>query len=171
MVDKQPCLCMPSCTKELGQVQRQCHHKRVQAALGHASDSSDAGTSSDLEELPTDGHCASDPAQFYQDDSFPAQDLYDDDVDHPIALNNEPANDDWSGGSSCSDSEQESEGLVPPLIESEDENDAEEEEEVEDEITDENLMQVLEERFGNDWRQQLNILRKCHTIQDNLMSH
>ena len=105
----------------------------MQASLGHSSDSSDARTSSDLEELPAERHCASDPAQFYQDDGFPAHDLYDDDVDHTIALNNEPENDDWSGGSNCSDSEQESEGLVPPL-ESEDENDAKEEEEVEDEI-------------------------------------
>ena len=97
MADKQPCLCIPSCTKELGQVQCQCHHKQVQAVLGCASDSSDARTSSDPEELPTDRHCVSNPVQFYQDDSFPAQDLYDDDVDHTTALNNELANDDWSG--------------------------------------------------------------------------
>jgi hypothetical protein len=65
MADKEPCLCVPSCTKELGRVQRRRHQKRVQAALGHASDSSDAGSPSsanrDLGALPADTHIDSVP--------------------------------------------------------------------------------------------------------------
>ncbi|KAF8518574.1 hypothetical protein JB92DRAFT_2081950 [Gautieria morchelliformis] len=33
MAGKEPCLCVPSCTKALGRVQRERHRKRVQAAL------------------------------------------------------------------------------------------------------------------------------------------
>jgi hypothetical protein len=138
----------------------------VQAALGHASDSSDAGSPSsanrDLGALPADRHIDSVPGEFNQDDGSPVQDL---DLDNQaITLDHESVND-YIAGSNSSDSEgEDTEGPTPLLVESEDDSDAEEEE-VEDEITDENLMQVLEERFGDQWREQMNQLRKCHTLQ------
>ncbi|KAF8521986.1 hypothetical protein JB92DRAFT_2888680, partial [Gautieria morchelliformis] len=66
-------LCVPSCTKELGRAQRRRHWKRVQAALGRASDLSDASSAN--RDLDADRHFDSIPGEFYQDDGSPVQGL------------------------------------------------------------------------------------------------
>jgi hypothetical protein len=148
MPPKHLCLCIPSCMKPIVAQQRQHHRELLKTAR--------VLSSSDLESVPGNRHNELDPDQDLN--SFAD---YDDDV---IMQDTIVLDDLRSDAASDSSSLQDKARFFPNLDEVEgleEEAEVEEvEEEEHDEITDEDLIRVLQERYGEEWKAQLHAIRK-----------
>ncbi|KAF8482286.1 hypothetical protein JB92DRAFT_3132483 [Gautieria morchelliformis] len=164
MADKQPCHCIPTCLKVLGPRQRLWQCQAVEAAL--AIDSSESDGQEQMRSNLDQEQAISNP-----DNDHGEQAISNHDYDHgfedtglngQMDVKEEAVNtDDSSTGDSSDSSTDSSDVVLPPAnaaLNIEDEEADSTEEDVEDGITDENLIQVLQECFGDEWEQQLHSL-------------
>ena len=160
MTDRAPCHCIPTCTKELSARQRRRHRQLLRAALAHTSDPSDNGSDNESPDLPDINIGTGDQGQELQEvieynnnpDPGPGSDPWQPDQYQNYDYMDSDINDSVSSHSSTP-----SEADIPNNISPEYEADENLES---DEISDEHLMEMLQQRFGDEWRHQLHILRK-----------
>ena len=154
MAHKRPCLCQRSCTKLLSATQRYRHRKHLRLVLDHSdSDRSDSDAQAML---------VAEPDMIVQD--LPVY-LPDDisDLQGDLANEHEHHWEDTMDGASeeetnshCTSSN--ADMLSNRSLSPDDEFPGPEH--LQDDLTPENLILVLEERFGDEWQQQLHEIRK-----------
>ena len=157
MTDRAPCHCIPTCTKELSARQRRRHRQLLRAALAHTSDPSDNGSDNESPDLPDNNIGTGDQGQELIEynnnpDPGPGSDPWQPDQYQNYDYMDSDINDSVSSHSSTP-----SEADIPNNISPEYEADENLES---DEISDEHLMEMLQQQFGDEWRHQLHILRK-----------
>jgi hypothetical protein len=163
----QPCRCKPSCTKLLGPQQRKRHRLLLQQALD--SSESEHDLTNEIEQIlpsvlpqpgTTDvqGHRSTNlefSDQVFNDD---AMEFRDHEAPQPSRRNHQELM------SSDESTDSQSDGNESRSHDSNADNEFEDEFE-DDRVTDEDLIQALEERFGDDWQNELNGLRESNTGQ------
>jgi hypothetical protein len=165
IMPQQPCLCVPTCTRLLSRSQRMQHRRTLREAMALASDSSDDSGSEISVDNAEVNHLEEPSKTNYvdlniyhrsnlSDLDLADSPLYSMDFDNPLDQLNETEHN--RPERNVNQLREESDSVRSQMDEAQGEQ---EEQEQEDEITDNDLIHVLQEQFGDDWQAQLRTLR------------
>jgi hypothetical protein len=152
MPRKIPCLCRPTCKRILSSAQRYRHRKLLKIALDtQDGSSSDAKSAPDPNEISQD--LTQDPSHDFPPD-FPNNTADTHDFDNLVYSENESM--DIGSASDDSDAQLPSDNSHDTAAST----DADRTDDLEsDDLTPADLVRILEERFGDEWQQQLHDIR------------